>query len=59
MQLAIAEVEAKEFSLREAACCYRIPKTSLANRLNSSLPAIEAHDAEKKLSYAQEEILVN
>ena len=59
MQLAVAEVESGDFSARSAAARHGIPKQSLLNRLSGSRPAPEAHDGEKKLTNAQELILVS
>ena len=57
MRQAIEEVESGTFSVRTAAKRHGVPRTSLQNRLNGSMPANEAHHPERKLSQAQEEAL--
>ena len=48
INLAVAAVESG-VPLHEASCDFGVPKTSISNRINGSLPANEAYYLERKL----------
>lgn len=57
IQLAVAAARAKLMSQRKAAIYYRVPRTTVQDRINGVLPRTEAHIHERSLTPAQEEVL--
>lgn len=58
MQLAIAAIESKILSERKAAIYYCVSRTTLQHRQQGMLTRTEAHAHERRLTAAQEDVLV-
>jgi hypothetical protein len=58
LQLAVAAVQTETLSERKAAIYYRVPRTTIQNRIKGMVSREEAHAHERSLSSPQEEVLV-
>ncbi|KAJ7249680.1 hypothetical protein C8J57DRAFT_964742, partial [Mycena rebaudengoi] len=57
IQLAVKSVQKRERSVRGAAKYFRVPRTTLDRRLCGVQTRTEAHEHERALSLAQEDVL--
>jgi hypothetical protein len=58
LQLTIAAAGACLMSQRKAAIFYKVPHTTVQDRMNGALTRVDAHAHERRLTDVQEDILV-